>query len=113
MEASERIATVDAIHQEARQQGLYFLHTDDEELRGPRFRVNGKPLLAFASCSYLGLEHHPDLVAGVVEAVTRFGTQFSATRGFVSAPLYAEVEARMSELLGGHALVCSSTSLAH
>ncbi len=39
--------------------------------------------------------------------------QFSATRGFVSAPPYAELEALMSELLGGHALVCSSTSLGH
>src|SRR5262245_37130755 len=67
MEASERIATIDAIHQEARQQGLYFLHTEDDELRGPRFRVDGKELLAFASCSYLGLEHHPELVAGVIE----------------------------------------------
>lgn len=113
METSERIATVDAIHEEARQQGLYFLHAEDEELRGPHIHVRGKPLLAFASCSYLGLEHHPALVAGVVRAVTRFGTQFSATRGFVSAPPYAEVEALMSELMGGHAVVCSSTSLAH
>ncbi|APR76505.1 2-amino-3-ketobutyrate coenzyme A ligase [Minicystis rosea] len=113
MEASERIATIDSIHQEAIRHGLYFLDPDDEELHGRTFSLEGRELLSFASCSYLGLEHHPDLVAGVVRAVTRYGTQFSATRGFVSAPPYAELEALMSEVLGGHALVCSSTSLGH
>lgn len=113
MEASERIATIDSIHQEAQAQGLYFLDPDDQELHGRTFSLSGRELLSFASCSYLGLEHHPRLVAGVVRAVQRYGTQFSATRGFVSAPPYRELEARMSEILGGHALVCSSTSLGH
>ncbi len=113
MEASERNATVDSIHQEAIQHGIYFLNPEDQELRGRTLRLNGQELLAFASCSYLGLEHHPRLVEGVVDAVRRYGTQFSATRGFVSAPPYPELEALMSELLGGHALVCSSTSLGH
>ncbi|WP_224366084.1 bifunctional aminotransferase class I/II-fold pyridoxal phosphate-dependent enzyme/GNAT family N-acetyltransferase [Hyalangium versicolor] len=113
MEASERSATVASIHQEAIQHGIYFLTPDDQELHGRTFSLNGQELLSFASCSYLGLEHHPQLVEGVVHAVRRYGTQFSATRGFVSAPPYAELEALMSELLGGYALVCSSTSLGH
>ncbi|WP_224241951.1 bifunctional aminotransferase class I/II-fold pyridoxal phosphate-dependent enzyme/GNAT family N-acetyltransferase [Hyalangium gracile] len=113
MEASERSATVDSIHQEAIQHGIYFLNPDDQELHGRTFTLNGQELLSFASCSYLGLEHHPRLVEGVIHAVKRYGTQFSATRGFVSAPPYAELEALMSELLGGYALVCSSTSLGH
>jgi 7-keto-8-aminopelargonate synthetase-like enzyme/predicted N-acyltransferase len=113
MEASERNATVDSIHQEAIQHGIYFLNPDDQELRGRTFSLNGQELLAFASCSYLGLEHHPQLIEGVIHAVRRYGTQFSATRGFVSAPPYPELEALMSEVLGGYALVCSSTSLGH
>ncbi len=113
MEASERSATVDSIHQEAIEHGIYFLNPDDQELHGRTFSLKGQELLSFASCSYLGLEHHPQLVEGVVRAVRRYGTQFSATRGFVSAPPYPELEALMSELLGGHALVCSNTSLGH
>jgi 7-keto-8-aminopelargonate synthetase-like enzyme len=113
MEASERNATVDSIHQEAIQHGIYFLNPDDQELHGRTFVLRGRELLAFASCSYLGLEHHPELVEGVIRSVRRYGTQFSATRGFVSAPSYAELEALLSELFGGHALVCSSTSLGH
>ena len=113
MEASERNATVDSIHQEAIQHGLYFLNPDDQELQGRTFNLKGQELLSFASCSYLGLEQHPQLVEGVIRAVKRYGTQFSATRGFVSAPPYAELEVLMSELLGGYAIACSSTSLAH
>ena len=113
MEASERTATVDSIHQEAIDHGIYFLDPDDHALNGRTFSLGGRDLLSFASCSYLGLEHHPDLVEGVVRAVRRYGTQFSATRGFVSAPPYRELESLMSELLGGFALVCSSTSLGH
>lgn len=113
MEASERNSTVDSIHQEAIQHGIYFLNPDDQELHGRTFRLQGQELLSFASCSYLGLEQHPQLVEGVIHAAKKYGTQFSATRGFVSAPPYGELEALMSELLGGHAIVCSSTSLGH
>jgi len=113
MEASERNATVDSIHQEAIQHGIYFLNPDDQELHGRTFSLKGQELLSFASCSYLGLEQHPQLVEGVIHAARKYGTQFSATRGFVSAPPYAELEALMSEVLGGYAIVCSSTSLGH
>mgnify|MGYP000110696393 CR=1 FL=1 len=43
-------------------------------------------------CSYLGLEHHPALIRGVHDAVDRWGTQFSASRGYVSAPPYEALE---------------------
>src|SRR5689334_5727324 len=102
MEASERNSTVDSIHQEAIQHGIYFLNPDDQPLNGRTISLKGQELLSFASCSYLGLELHPQLIEGTVQAVRRYGTQFSATRGFVSAPPYAELEALMSELLGGH-----------
>ncbi len=113
MEASERNATVDSIHEEAIQHGIYFLNPDDQELHGRTLTLKGQELLSFASCSYLGLEQHPQLVEGVIRAARRYGTQFSATRVFVSAPPYVELEALMSELLGGYAIVCSSTSLGH
>lgn len=113
MEASERNATVDSIHEEAIQHGLYFLNPDDQELHGRTFTLRGQELLSFASCSYLGLEQHPQLVEGIIHAARRYGTQFSATRGFVSAPPYGELEALMSEVLGGYAIACSSTSLGH
>src|SRR3712207_7635534 len=64
---------------------------------------------SFGSCSYLGLEVHPALRAGVVDAVERFGTQFSSSRAYVSPPRYAEAERseeHTSELQSRQYLVC-------
>ncbi len=113
MEASEYLSTVHAIHSEARRRGLYFQDTQDHTLRGREVTVQGRRLTSFASCSYLGLEHHPKLVAAVKDAVERWGTQFSASRGYLSAPPYAELEEKLGELFGGHCLVTSSTTLGH
>ena len=113
METSEQLSVITSITKEARERGLYFQFIGDERLSGRRVTVGGKGLLSFSSCSYLGLEFHPALVAGVRDAVDRYGTQFSASRGFLSVPLYEELEALLSRVFGGHALVSSSTSLGH
>jgi 7-keto-8-aminopelargonate synthetase-like enzyme len=113
MEASEQLSVITAITEEARERGLYFQSIDDERLAGRRVTVGGERLLSFSSCSYLGLEFHPALIAAVHDAVDRYGTQFSSSRAFLSAPLYAELEALLSRVFGGHALVTPSTSLGH
>jgi 7-keto-8-aminopelargonate synthetase-like enzyme/predicted N-acyltransferase len=113
MEASEYHSTVAALHGEAVRQGLYFQHATDEVLHGRSININGENLVSFASCSYLGLEHHPALIAGVIDAVQRFGTQFSASRAYVSAPPYLELEDLLSRIFGGYTLVTSSTTLGH
>jgi 7-keto-8-aminopelargonate synthetase-like enzyme len=113
MEASEYLATVETIHGEARARGLFFQHASDSGLSGRRVTVRAQELLSFASCSYLGLERHPALVRGVHDAVERFGTQFSSSRGYLSAPLYAELEALLGSVFERHALVSASTTLAH
>ncbi len=113
METSGFIATMEAIHREGLEYGLYYQNCTDAALRGRHIEVEGRDLLSFSSCSYLGLEHHPLLVKGVVDAVKRFGTQFSASRAYVSMPLYEELEHLLSQIFGGHALVSSSTTLGH
>ncbi len=86
---------------------------EDDRLDGRRISVNGRALVNFGSCSYLGLETHPELKAGVVDAVDRFGTQFSSSRAYVSAPAYEAAEDLLGELFGRPALVTPSTTLGH
>lgn len=113
METSEIIHTVEALHRDARQRGLFFQHTTDESLRGRMVTMNGRELLSFGSCSYLGLEFHPALIAGTCDAAVRYGTQFSCSRGYLSAPLYAELEDTFDQIFEGHVLVAPTTTLAH
>jgi 7-keto-8-aminopelargonate synthetase-like enzyme len=75
-------------------------------------RVEGRSVLNFCSCSYLGLELDPRLIEGAVDATRRFGTQFSTSRAFVSAPQYAALEDLLSASFGAPTLVLPSTTLA-
>ncbi len=68
--------------------GMLLLQAEDERLDGRHLQIRGRRLLAFTSCSYLGLELDPRLIEASVDAVRRYGTQFSASRTYVSAPPY-------------------------
>ena len=113
MEISQCLEALSQVHSEARARGVYFRDAEGSSLSGRDVRIGGQSMVSFSSCSYLGLEHHPALVDGVVEATRSYGTQFSSSRGYLSAPLYEELEALLSQMFGGHALVTSSTTLGH
>ena len=98
---------------EAVNKGLLQLTPSDEAFDGRTVELDGRKLVNFGSCSYLGLELDPRMREAVIDAVTRYGTQFSSSRGYLSSPQYVELEALLDELFGGHALVVPTTSLGH
>lgn len=98
---------------EGARHGLMHVALDDAPLDGRHVPVDGQRLVNFASCSYMGLETDPRLIEGVVEATRRYGTQLSASRLFMSAAPYTELEERLEQLAGGPALVTPTTSLGH
>jgi 7-keto-8-aminopelargonate synthetase-like enzyme len=110
--SSDLLDACDAVGGLARELGIGLLQAEDERLDGRSIVVGGRRLLHFCSCSYLGLELEPRLVEGAIDAVRRFGTQFSVSRAFLSAPPYAELEARLDALTGGFCLVTPNTTLA-
>ncbi len=107
------INIVDTIFTDAANRQLMYLNTEDHPLDGRTIGFNGKEYINFGSCSYLGLEIDPRLKQGVIDAVTRYGTQFSSSRSYMSAPPYVELEDQLSQLFGGYALVTPSTTLGH
>lgn len=113
METSELLGTITTVVADTRRRGLTFKTASDERLRARQLSFGDERLLSFASCSYLGLEYHPALIAGVHEAVDRYGTQFSASRAYVSAPQYEELEELLGVVFDGFPLVLGSTTLAH
>jgi 8-amino-7-oxononanoate synthase len=71
---------------------------------GPKGRmtlIDGKPVLNFAWCDYLGLSQHPDLVEASKAAIDHYGTSVSASR-MVSGdtPLHRELEQEIAEVIG-------------
>ena len=92
MESSQLLSSIHGIHEDARQRRLFFQACGDEELRGRTVTMDGKRVVSFSSCSYLGLEFHPEVIEGAVDAARRYGTQFSSSRGYLSAPIYPLIE---------------------
>jgi 7-keto-8-aminopelargonate synthetase-like enzyme len=108
-----RLDALDDLVTTAASQGLIHCAAQDDQLDGRVITVDGRRLVSFGSCSYLGLETHPEIVAAVVDAVTRYGSQFSSSRSYLSAPGYAPAEAALTEMFGRPALISPSTTMGH
>ena len=111
--AEERLAILDEMLTEARDNGLIHLSPDDGPIDGRTIAIDGNTMLNFGSCSYLGLELDPRMRDAVINAVTRYGTQFSSSRTYLSSPQYAQLEPLLGEMFGGHVLVTPTTPLGH
>ncbi|MCU0450152.1 MAG: aminotransferase class I/II-fold pyridoxal phosphate-dependent enzyme [Bernardetiaceae bacterium] len=97
----------------AASQQVIHLSTQDEYLDGRTITVNGQVMTNFGSCSYLGLELHPDIKAGAVEAAHRFGAVFSSSRSYTQLGLFAEVEDLLSQIYNGPTLVATCVTMGH
>src|SRR3712207_3954913 len=111
--SDDLLNAVDEVLSDGVRRGLLHNDVEDEVLDGRLITIDGRRMVNFGSCSYLGLETHPLLKAGVRDAVDRFGTQFSSSRGYASAPLYREAEQELGELFGRPVVVTPSTSMGH
>ncbi|NOT12846.1 MAG: aminotransferase class I/II-fold pyridoxal phosphate-dependent enzyme [Methylococcaceae bacterium] len=106
-------STIDGIINMGLSQGLVQGTTEDSTYNGRTISLNGKQVLNFALCSYLGLELDARLKQGVIDAVNCYGSQFALSRAYLSATPYAELETRLDELFEGKVLVTPTTTLGH
>lgn len=75
---------------------------------------DGRQLVEFVSCSYLGLETHQALKKAVVDAVDRFGVQISVARTRVKVDLFPQLEARLNKIMhGAHTLTFNAVTPCH
>jgi 7-keto-8-aminopelargonate synthetase-like enzyme len=74
--------------------------------------TDGSEAVEFVSCSYLGLESHPDLIAAATEAMHRFGLHFSTSRNRGRPPYLGELEALLCVMYDG-AQVAAFTSVSN
>jgi len=92
---------------------LIFQYFEDEQYNGRVITINGKKLLYFASCSYLGLETHPKLKEGAINSVIKYGTQTPSSRAVVSCPLYKKIEELLPSMFPGYSIIFQTVTLAH
>ena len=108
------VQSVYQIAQEASFNGIAHLSTQDAKFTGNNITINNRPTANFGSCSYLGLEFDDRVKQGAIEAIQRFGTQFSSSRAYVSLGIYDQLEEYFKQIFqGGYALVTPTTTLGH
>lgn len=107
------INIVNEISTIARKRGIVHLFTQDNYLDGRIITVDNKQMVNFGSCSYLGLETDDRLKNAAIDAVKRFGTQFSSSRTYVSFTLYEELEDLLGKVFGSPVILSSNTTLGH
>ena len=92
---------------------LLHLYNDDDCFDGNTITLNHRNLINFGSCSYLGLEFDDRLRESAKTAIDHFGTQFSASRAYISLGLYQKLESLFDMLFSAHCVIAPTTTLAH
>ncbi len=121
METDNRVKTkheqilslLDEVSVSGKKLGIILQTVEDTELDGRHVIIGGQRLKNFGSCSYLGLDLDHRLMAGAIDAISRFGVQFSSSRSYLSSPLYGELEEKLSRIFNMPAAVFNTTTLAH
>ena len=85
-----------------------------DEIDGRMIRIGDQWLADFASCNYLGFDLDREIIEAVPEYLERWGTHPSWSRMLGSPVLYAQIEERLTELLGCEdTLVIPTITLIH
>lgn len=111
--AVDRLEEANQIIGAARDLGLAHQVAEDQSFSGRTFRLAGRDLIHFGSCSYLGLELDQRLIDAGVDALRRYGAHFSSSRSYIACPLYRDLEDRLEQLFDRPVLVTGTTTLAH
>ncbi len=93
--------------------GITQLKAKGENYDGRSVEVNGKTLLHFGNCSYIGLDTAPEIKQGTIDATMKYGSSFSSSRACIEIGLYEELEDLLEEITGYPCLVSQTTSLGH
>ncbi|MEM7153765.1 MAG: aminotransferase class I/II-fold pyridoxal phosphate-dependent enzyme [Myxococcota bacterium] len=93
--------------------GIAHLSARDEQIDGRTIHISGRRVLNYGSASYLSLERHPAIMAGVEDGLRRYGTQFASSRVYLSLGMYEQLESEVGKMVGRPVVVTPSTTLGH
>lgn len=98
----------------AKERGIAHLNDTRQNFDGKYYIVNGKKLLNFGYCGYLGLEMDTFLKSGAHKAIDNQGLQYGVSRAYVTSNTEQNLVSLLSKIFDNNpVIVHSSTSSAH
>jgi 8-amino-7-oxononanoate synthase len=101
----------------ARLEGLMALYARPLAGRGVAISIarnKERSVVDFVRCSYLGLDNHPKIVGGALEAIERYGTlHWSCARTRLNFGLVGELEDSLSDLFAARVIVYTTVLAAN
>ncbi len=76
------------------------IHAIVTEQKRRKLRIDDRWVYDFASCNYLGLDLHSEVMAAVGPAIEKWGVHPSWTRAVASPAIYDELEQELADLVG-------------
>lgn len=111
---SKFINTIDECLTNGVKNGIFQVSLEDETLDGREVTIDGRRVVNFGSCSYLGLEVDERLKQGAIDATLRYGTQYSSSRLFSACNLYEELEDLFYKIFDNNpSVLAATTTLTH
>jgi acyl-CoA synthetase (AMP-forming)/AMP-acid ligase II/7-keto-8-aminopelargonate synthetase-like enzyme/acyl carrier protein len=111
--ADPRVAEIDQSLTKAHASGLALLTLDANERAHRTVRVEGRDLVNFVTCSYLGLESDSRIVEAVCQGARTFGASCIVSRAYLSNSQFPRLESLLGEVFDAYPVVTPSTTLAH
>ena len=97
-------------HKDVQDLGLYPFFKPLTDSEGSRVVIEGRPRIMLGSNNYLGLTHHPEVIAAAHEALDRFGTGCTGSRMLNGTlDLHEQLEHELAEYLGKESVLLWST----
>jgi 8-amino-7-oxononanoate synthase len=97
-------------HKVAKEWDVYPYFRPLEDSEGSRVIIDGKPRIMLGSNNYLGLTHHPEVIAAAKKAIDDFGTGCTGSRMLNGTlNLHEQLEAELADFLGTEACMLWST----
>ena len=97
-------------HHHVKELGLYPYFRPLAASEGSRVTIEGKPRIMLGSNNYLGLTHHPDVVAAAKQAIDDFGTGCTGSRMLNGTlDLHVQLENELADYLNKESVLLWST----
>lgn len=102
------------VFEQAKERKIIHLYDDQDSFSGPAFNLEGRPLLNFGYCGYLGLEQDTYLKEGAIKELTKNGLQFGVSRVYITSKPEQKLLSLLSRIFKNNRIIVqSSTSSSH